>query len=111
MKILILLISLFWSITILPSERFETIYQGTNSKVVFTTSGILSKNDLDEFGKQICTGARFCLIWFYPNLEDAKAGAEVMKKDMFGESKSLYAIFSKNKVDNEIICYRPKKGC
>jgi hypothetical protein len=30
---------------------------------------------------------------------------------MFAESSNLYSIFSKNKVDNKVICYRPEKGC
>lgn len=93
-------------------ETYEVIHMGKNSKVILTESIQQSKTDLDNYGQQNCSSSQFCVLWFYSNRDQAGIGAAAMKRgDMYAQTPGMYAIFSKNKILNEIICYEPEKGC
>jgi hypothetical protein len=67
---------------------------------------------LNEVRKDICGANKFCVLWFYASETEAAIGASAMKSgDMFAETNGLYAIYSRNKVNDQVICYEPKSGC
>jgi hypothetical protein len=111
MKKSLLMLSCLISFSTLSTEEFNVMFDDGVKKVIHTKEGVLSKAELNVYGKKECKTEKFCLIWFYPTNKDAQKGVEVIESDMFAESANLYSIFSKNKVDNKIICYRPEKGC
>ena len=94
------------------SQDYEIIYTGKNSKVILTPSVQHPESELNKYGNTVCGNNKFCVLWFYSNRNDSKVGAEVMKKgDMFAQTPGMYAIYSRNKIVNKIICYEPSSGC
>lgn len=113
MKRMLIVIALLASAAAYSEDAtYEVIYMGKNSKVILTESTQKSKTVLDSYGKQNCSSGQFCVLWFYSNRDQAGIGAAAMKRgDMYAQTPGMYAIFSKNKMLNEIICYEPTKGC
>ncbi|WP_299795162.1 hypothetical protein [uncultured Shewanella sp.] len=108
---LVLLVGVLFSLSATGAD-FDVMYDKGNSKVLLTEDRQLTERKLDEIGKSLCSSNRFCVLWFYHQKSKAQKGAEVMKKgDMFAVTPGMYAIFSKNKINNKIICYEPLKGC
>lgn len=112
MKWIISTLTLIFSMHSIAASDFETVYEKKNAKVILTSSGHLSENDLNRYGKSVCSKNQFCVIWFYSNRKNADIGAAAMKKgEMFAVTPGMYGIFSKNKVANNVICYEPSSGC
>ena len=88
------------------------LYSSGNKRVVLTATPPPRRGALDLYGKEECGSRRFCLIWFFSNETDATKGVQRMSVgEWFDPVPGLFAIYSKNKVVNEIICYEPEGTC
>jgi hypothetical protein len=116
MRLLAYLVGLFWlalsgSIAATDSD-FRRLYSSGNGRVVLTVAPPPGKGALDAYGKGECGTRRFCLIWFFADEADAKLGVQRMSAGQwFDPIPGLFAIYSKNKVVNEIICHEPQGSC
>lgn len=117
MKLISSLIGVFFLVSlstdaISSSDDFRVYYDHGNPKVILSNNGIRSESSLNEYGKSICSKNKFCVLWFYSKKENASLGKKAMESgDLFAVTPGLYGIFSKNKVNNHVICYEPKSGC
>ncbi len=94
------------------NNKYETIYTGQNSRVILTRAMHQTEAQVNRYSQGLCGMNKFCVLWFYADLKEARAGADAMRSgDMFTETPGLYAIYSKNKVVNKVICYEPSSGC
>lgn len=106
---LLFLLSIF-SLSVMASDH-QVYYDKGNTKI-FLTSTLLSEADLNIIGKAVCGSINFCILWIYTSEDEAAIGARAMQiGDMYAETRGLYAIYSRNKVNDQIICYEPKSGC
>jgi hypothetical protein len=98
--------------TVAANSEIEGIYAGKNSMVILTDKEIYSEDKLNSIGRDVCSEKAFCVLWFYSDKNLANIGASAMKSgDMFSQTKGPYSIFSKNKKNNNVICYNPIEGC
>jgi hypothetical protein len=107
-KSILLLISMVFSFN---AYSLELTYEKGNNFVVKSSFPSKAKK-VSQFSKQTCGSKKFCLVWFVVGENEAANAVKVMKGgDLSLPTPGLYAIFSRNKVANEVICYDDKYWC
>ena len=94
------------------SATFESLYSKGTSSVALSDMRGPTKSQVSSYGRNKCSGKKFCLIWYFDDPKKAKVGVERAKVgNWFDPIPGLIAIYSKNKKINEVICYDPSGTC
>jgi len=90
----------------------EVYYRSGITTIALTESGIPSYGDATFFGMDHCKTKNPCVVWFFDDEENAYQGEKLLKQANKDQPiTGLIAIFSRNKKNNNIICYETKGTC
>ena len=112
MKNIMLIFWLTLTMTFAFGAEFQKLHSSGRAKIILTSGSPAGPVELSEFGQSECASKSFCLIWYFYGRAKAEAGIKRMSAGkIFEPVPGLYAIYSKNKAINELICYDPSGNC
>jgi len=96
--------------TFILASDYVTIAKNKAMRAVLVDVDQLQRAQVAEIGRRECDAVTVCAVWVFVDRDLANEAAKLIKSgNVFDPTPGMVAIYSKNRVNDRLVCFEPKK--